>query len=134
LFPNAVLAQYCAPQYAYGCFGSTPSPIADFIDNFSTTNGVTNISNNGTVCNMQPNNFIYYPGMTVSAAQGCSFGVSMQSGNQYAQGFAIWIDWNSDLDYYDSDELVYSSNVSTPSTGTNQFTGTIQVLQQQVLV
>ena len=37
LFPNAVFAQYCAPQYAYGCFGNFPSPIADYINNFSTT-------------------------------------------------------------------------------------------------
>jgi gliding motility-associated-like protein len=123
LFPNAVLAQYCAPQYAYGCIGNNPSPIADFINNFSTTNGVTNITNNNTGCNGQPNNFIYNAGMTVSVAQGCSFGVSMRSGNTYAQGFAIWIDWNSDLDYNDTGELVYSS----PNSGTNQFTGTIQV-------
>jgi gliding motility-associated-like protein len=123
LSPNAVLAQYCAPQYAYGCVGNFPTPIADFINNFSTTNGVTNITNNNTGCNGQPNNFIYNAGMTVSVAQGCSFGVSMQSGNQFSQGFAIWIDWNSDLDYNDTGELVYSS----PNSGTNQFTGTIQV-------
>jgi gliding motility-associated-like protein len=123
LFPNAVFAQYCAPQYAYGCVGNFPTPIADFINNFSTTNGVTNITNNNTGCNGQPNNFIYNAGMTVSVAQGCSFGVSMQSGNTYAQGYAIWIDWNSDLDYNDAGELVYSS----PNFGTNQFTGTIQV-------
>ena len=123
LCPNAVFAQYCAPQYAYTCLGNNPSPIADYINSFSTTNGVTNITNNNTSCNMQPNNFIYNAGMTVSAAQGCSFGVSMQSGNTFAQGFAIWIDWNSDLDYNDTGELVYSS----PNSGTNQFTGTIQV-------
>ena len=123
LFPNAVLAQYCAPQYAYGCFGNFPSPIADYINNFSTTDGVANITNNNTGCNMQPNNFIYNAGMTVSVAQGCSFGVSMRSGNTFAQGFAIWIDWNQDLDYNDTGELVYSS----PGSGTTLFTGTIQV-------
>lgn len=123
LFPNAVLAQYCAPQYAYGCVGNFPTPIADYINNFSTTNGVTNITNNNTGCNGQPNNFIYNAGMTVSVAQGCSFGVSMRSGNTFAQGFAIWIDWNQDLDYNDTGELVYSS----PGSGTTLFTGTIQV-------
>jgi hypothetical protein len=59
LCANEVLAQYCAPQYAFGCLGNNPSPIADFINNFSTTNGVTNITNNNSGCNMQPNNFIY---------------------------------------------------------------------------
>ena len=122
--PNAVLAQYCAPQYTYGCQISSPVT-ADFIENFSTTNGVTNITNNNTGCNMQPNNFIYNAGMTVSVAQGCSFGVSMRSGNQFAQGFAIWIDWNLDLDYNDAGELVYSS--PSPGAAPTQFAGTIQV-------
>ena len=106
---SLLFAQYCAPQYTYGCQINSPVT-ADYINKFSTTNGVANITNNNTGCNMQPNNFIYYAGMTVSAAQGCSFGVSMKSGNAYPQGFAIWIDWNSDFDYNDAGELVFSSN------------------------
>jgi gliding motility-associated-like protein len=115
-------AQYCAPQYQYVCDG--PSPLtADFINNFSTSNGVTNITNNNTGCNNQPNNFIYYSGMTVTATQGCSFNVSMQCGSQFSQGFGIWIDWNQDLDYNDAGEFVYNSGTS----GFGVYTGTIQV-------
>ena len=115
-------AQYCAPQYAASCQGLSPYT-ADFINNFSTSGGITNITNNNSGCNFQPNNFIYYQNQTVTATQGCSFNVSMQCGPEFQQGFAIWIDWNNDLDYNDAGELVYSS----PGYGNQTFTGTIQV-------
>jgi len=119
---NIGWAQYCAPQYAASCQGPSPYT-ADFINNFSTSGGITNITNNNSGCNFQTNNFIYYPAQTVTATQGCSFNVSMQCGPEFAQGFAIWIDWNNDFDYNDAGELVYSS----PASGNQTFTGTIQV-------
>ena len=119
---SSLHAQYCIPQYQYDCQMSSPTT-ADYINNFSTSNGVTNITNNNTACNMQPNNFIYYPGLTVTATQGCSFNVSMQCGSTFAQGFGVWIDWNQDLDYNDAGEFVYNSG----SSGFNVFTGTVQV-------
>ncbi len=125
-FSGKLHAQYCAPQYNYPCFQSSPEVTADFINNFSTSNGITNIVNNNTACNGQPNNFIYYSNMTVTATQGCSFNVSMQSGNSlgdFPQGFGIWIDWNQDLDYSDAGEYVYNSGGSSNSV----YTGTIQV-------
>ncbi|HOY49919.1 MAG TPA: GEVED domain-containing protein, partial [Flavobacteriales bacterium] len=115
--------QYCAPQYNYPCEQSTGSPTADYINNFSTSNGITNIVNNNTACNGQPNNFIYYSNMTVTATQGCSFNVSMQCGSTYQQGFGIWVDWNQDLDYSDAGEYAYNSGAS----GFQVFNGTIQV-------
>lgn len=118
--PNAY-GQYCAPQYAASCQGPSPYT-ADFINNFSTSNGITNITNNNSGCNLQPNNFIYYPNQTVTATQGCSFNVSMQCGPEFNQGFAIWIDWNQDLDYNDAGEMCFSNG----PTG-NVINGVIQV-------
>lgn len=46
----------------------------------------------------------------------------MQAGSEFNQGFAIWIDWNQDLDYNDPGELVFSN----APTG-NVVNGTIQV-------
>jgi len=116
-----VYSQYCTPQYNASCQGPTPYT-ADFINNFSTSLGVTNIVNNNTGCNFQANNFIYYPGQIVTATQGCSFNVSMQCGPEFLQGFAIWIDWNQDLDYNDVGEMVFSNAPTT-----NVVNGTIQV-------
>lgn len=116
-------AQYCTPQYTAPCVG--PAPLtADYINNFSTSGGIVNIVNNNSGCNGQPNSFIYYANQTVSAAQGCSFNVSMQAGQTQAfqQGFAIWVDWNNDSDYNDAGELVFSS----PPT-LNVVNGTIQI-------
>ncbi len=113
--------QYCTPQYEASCQGPAPYT-ADFINNFSTSNGITNITNNNTGCNFQPNNFIYYGNQTVTATQGCSFNVSMQCGSEFDQGFAIWIDWNQDLDYNDAGELCFSN----APTG-NVVNGVIQV-------
>jgi large repetitive protein len=104
--------QYCAPQYGATCYDpSLLIPTADFINNFSTSNGITNITNNNSGCNFQPNNFIYYSNQTVTATQGCSFNVSMRAGQieAFPQGFAIWIDWNNDLDYNDAGEMVFSN-------------------------
>ena len=71
-------AQYCLPTFSVGCTSS------DIINNFSTTGGISNITNNGTGCNGTfPNNYIYYSGMTVSQVQGLSFNVSMQSGSSF---------------------------------------------------
>jgi gliding motility-associated-like protein len=120
VFPS-VYGQYCAPQYSASCQGPSPYT-ADFINNFSTSLGVTNISNNNSGCNFQPDNFIYYPNQTVTATQGCSFNVSMQCGPEFTQGFAIWIDWNQDLDYNDVGEMVFSNAPTN-----NVITGTIQV-------
>ncbi|MCB0819110.1 MAG: gliding motility-associated C-terminal domain-containing protein [Bacteroidetes bacterium] len=118
----SAFSQYCAPQYAASCQGPSPYT-ADFINNFSTSGGITNITNNNSGCNFQTNNFIYYSNQTVTATQGCSFNVSMQCGPEFQQGFAIWVDWNADNDYSDAGELVYSS----PSAGYQTFTGTVQV-------
>ncbi|GBL36003.1 hypothetical protein EMGBS15_15980 [Filimonas sp.] len=115
-------AQYCMPTYTNYC---SPLPsFADYIDNFSTTGAISNITNNGTGCNgSSPNNYIYYSSMTVSQVQGLSFNVSLQSGSTFGQGFRIWVDYNNDFDFADPGEDVYQSGTS----GIGVFTGSITI-------
>ena len=99
----SINAQYCIPTYSFACSSN------DFIDNFSTTGGIANITNNATGCNGgAPNNYIFNSGMAVSQIQGLQFNFSVQSGTQWSQGFRIWIDWNQDLDF--NDELIEDKN------------------------
>ncbi len=110
-------AQYCFPTYSIACTSS------DYIENFSTTGGVTNISNLMSGCNGGlPNNYIQV-NQTVAQIQGLSFNFSVQAGAAFGQGHRIWIDWNQDLDFADPGEDVYVS----PSSGTQAYTGTITV-------
>jgi hypothetical protein len=111
---NSIKAQYCNPSLNCNISSS-------FINNFSTTGGSTNITNNSTGCNGQPGSYIFYSGQTVTQTQGLSINFSVQSTSN--QGFRIWVDWNNDGDFVDSGEDVYAS----PTFGTNAFTGTIIV-------
>ena len=123
-FPSEIFAQYCNPAYIASCLTNIPEPVADFIDDFSTTGAVVNISNLNTGCNGSfPENYTYHSGMNLTIAQGCNFTASMQSGQSFAQGFGIWIDWNQDLDFNDAGEYCYNSGAF----GTNVFTGIVNV-------
>ena len=109
-FTTGTSTCYCIPVYLDGSCGSE-----DFIDDFSTTGGTTNITNNNSGCTTNANNYTYFSGQTVTAQQGNSFNVSMQCGDAYAEGFAIWVDWNIDGDFADAGEYVFNSGVATLS-------------------
>src|SRR5689334_5602924 len=69
--------------------------INDFINSFNTSGANWNITNNGSGCNGLPNNYIYYGcNHYLNVSPGQSITCSMQSGNTFIQGFAIFIDWN----------------------------------------
>ncbi len=100
--------QACVPTYNNACtaFGG------DFIDDFSTTLGVTNISNLGTGCNgALPNNLTVFP-MTVSQVQGQSFDFSIGFSPQWTEGVRIFVDWNQDNDFLDLGEDVWNGITS----------------------
>jgi len=115
---NLASAQYCVPTFSIGCTSN------DLINNFSTTGGLTNISNLATGCNgVIPNVYTYNSTMTVSQVQGANVNFSVQSGPTWSQGFGIWVDWNQDYDFADAGEFVYSS----PGSATTPFLGIIPV-------
>ncbi|MBS1777328.1 MAG: immunoglobulin domain-containing protein, partial [Bacteroidetes bacterium] len=118
LWASHAEAQYCLPTYSVACSSD------DYINNFSTTLGLSNITNNNTGCNgAAPNNFTFFSSMVVSQVQGQSFNFSVQSGSSWSQGFRIWVDWNQNGTFGDPGEAVWVS----PSTGTGVYTGTINV-------
>ncbi|MDX1350284.1 MAG: GEVED domain-containing protein, partial [Putridiphycobacter sp.] len=110
---------YCIPTYGTVC--NSPST-NDLINNFSTTGGITNISNLNSGCNFLPDNYQNVP-QFVTTTPGSIINFSVQCGATYQQGFAIWIDWNQDLDFNDPGEKVYES----PTAGFQVFTGSFTV-------
>ncbi len=109
--------QACTPTYAFDCSS------ADFINNFSTTGGTTNISNLNTGCNGTLPTNLTVINQTVGQIQGLSFGFTVQGGTTWSQGFRIFVDWNQDNDFLDPGEDVYNSVTSA----TTAFSGTINI-------
>ncbi len=101
----------------------------DFIDDFSTSGAVVNIANNNTSCSANAGNYTYFSGITGSANVGSTFNISLQSGPDYLQGFAIWMDWNIDGDFKDLGEYAFQSG--TPTTAI--VNGTITVPETATL-
>lgn len=118
---------YCMPGYTQP--GCNCTATWDFINNFWTTGGSTNITNLNSGCNgVLPNNYHYFVGMVVSVMPGGSFGVNIQCAapgtgcsSTYQHGMRIWVDWNNDGDYYDANENAYNTGTS----GFQVFSGTI---------
>ncbi len=125
LFHGTILAQaglgpapYCMPLYSNipcnqpGASNTVGNFINDFVDSFNTTGGVTNITNNNSVCQTQnlggtPQNYFFTscptflrvnPGQVITA--------NVRSGIIYDQGFAIYIDWNNNGVYANPGEQV----------------------------
>ncbi len=110
---------YCSGSF----FSSGCASFGDYIQSFSTTGGITNITNNSTGCGS--GSYTFYSSMSVTAVQGTSFNFSItntpSSGNEY---FNIWVDWNDDGDFTDAGESMYTSG-STSASAT--ITGSITV-------
>jgi len=112
-------AQSCLPVYSVFCSSS------DYIDNVSTTGGVTNITNNATGCTgAAPNNYTDYSATQIlTIAPGGTFNFTVQAGTVFSQGFRIWLDYNADGDFYDAGEDSWNSGFAS----TSAFTGSITV-------
>jgi len=109
---------YCTPVYSFLCSS------ADYINNFSTTLGSTNITNNGSGCNGNPNNYIDYSATQIlTVTPGNTFDLSVQAGTAYDQGFTVWIDYNDNGSFTDPGENVWNSGFAS----TSAFTGSITV-------
>ncbi|MBK8600712.1 MAG: fibronectin type III domain-containing protein [Flavobacterium sp.] len=94
---------------------STSTSTTSYINNFSTTGGITNITNNGS--GFSPTG---YGNFLVQSASQQPYGTvnfsSAYVGGTF--GFNIWIDWNNDYDFDDIGEKVYGSgNFFASNTG-----------------
>jgi len=93
---------YCQPQYMtvpcnQGGPSNSPSAyVNDNINDFSTTGAIVNISNLNSGCNGMANNYIYYCQHNLQVNPGTAVTCNLKAGINFAQGFAIFIDWNQD--------------------------------------
>jgi len=87
-----------------------------YINNFSTTGGSTNITNNNT--GYSPSGYGTYMGLTATQMQNNSINFSITGDGSGTYGFAIWVDWNQDGDFSDAGERVFvTSSYSTSTSG-----------------
>ncbi len=101
--------------FTTGYCASTGSSNTTYINNFSTTGGITNITNNGSGFSAAG-----YGNFTAQSASQQPYGTvnfsSAYVGGTF--GFNFWIDWNNDLDFDDVGEKVYGSgNYFASNTG-----------------
>ncbi|HEY0108804.1 MAG TPA: GEVED domain-containing protein, partial [Fibrella sp.] len=98
-----------------GYCSSTSTNSTDYIDNFSTSGGFLNISNIGS--GYSPGGYGNFTGQVVSQTAGSSinFTAVYFDGVIYTYGFAIWVDWNNDLDFTDPGEAVYAPGTTAAS-------------------
>jgi gliding motility-associated-like protein len=127
--PGVGPAPYCFPMYsAIPCNqpGPSNSPgngINDFINSFNTTGGIVNITNNNSGCNAQTfpgqglRNYFYF-GCThyLQANPGQVITCNFQSGITFAQGFAVFVDWDQNNTFNTTNERVVTTGV--PAAGT----------------
>ncbi|WP_313804345.1 GEVED domain-containing protein [Flavobacterium sp.] len=86
---------------------STSTGSSYFINQFSTTGGSTNITNNAS--GYSATGFGNFTAMNVSQAPygTVNFSFTLTGGSS---GVNIWVDWNNDFDFDDAGEKVYGSN------------------------
>lgn len=112
--PGTFTSTYCA---------STSTSSTGFINSFSTTGGITNITNNTT--GYTTGGYTNYSAQSVSqyAATAINFSLSLGSGTGLGTGIAIFVDWNNDGDFLDSGESVYAPGAYSYTTvNTGSFT------------
>jgi len=118
-----VPAPYCTANFSGGCAQPGPSNtpgnfVNDFIHSFITFGGGSNISNLNTGCFNMGTGYIYYCNKYLGAMPGAVITCSIQIGNDYAQGIAIFVDWNQDNTFVMPTERVGTSAVIPGGTWT----------------
>lgn len=92
---------YCAPTNTNSTY---------YLNNFATTGGITNITNNNS--GLSPNGYgNFYNQYQVSQLPGSSinFTGSFGSSSSYSFGVKIWVDWNQNGSFNDPGELMYTT-------------------------
>ncbi|MBN2777206.1 MAG: hypothetical protein JXR36_06175 [Bacteroidales bacterium] len=90
-----------------------------YIDDFSTTNATTNITNNNT--SADPSGYGDYTSLSASAQISATVNFYIGGGGG-SHHFGIWIDWNQDGDFSDANEEVFLNNSSYEFNETGSFT------------
>ncbi|MBI2967648.1 MAG: T9SS type A sorting domain-containing protein [Bacteroidetes bacterium] len=94
----------CVPTYSNSCVTSD-----DYIDGVD----FAGISNSGTGCNGNPDNYIYYSTDTGKVTRGTANNITITPTTIYQQGIGVWIDFNRNGSFGDAGEFVFSSPPTT---------------------
>ena len=105
------LTGYCA---------STSSGTTYYISNFVTTGGITNISNLSNA--ISAGGYGNFTAQSISASPSSVIGFTTTIVGGSTHGFAIYIDFNNDLDFLDTGEKVFSTTGYLASPISNSFT------------
>jgi hypothetical protein len=116
--PSTVGLSYCIPL--------APSTTTSFVDSFSTTGGITNITN--TITGFTTGGYANYSSQFSCSqypSSSINYSITSKRTDSLDQTFFyyIWIDWNNDVDFTDAGETI----VATTSYQGGPFTGTIAV-------
>ena len=104
---------YCEPSFS--------NPSDDYISNFVTTGGTTNISNSSTYVSGGYSDYYSSQSASIDAGETLSCTVTSSS-TQWSYGHAIWVDWNKDCEFSSDERVSY-----TTSTATGNWTGSFVV-------
>jgi hypothetical protein len=106
----------CAATHTSGC------GVGDLIQNFSTTGGITNITNLASGCSA--GNYGNFTAQVVTVPFSGAFNFTVQAGPLYSQSFGIWIDSNQDGNFSVTENVYISPGASTaPFAGSINTTG-----------
>ena len=104
---------YCEPSFS--------SPSDDYISNFATTGGTTNINNSSSYVTGGYSD--YYNDYSASIDAGGTLSCTVTpSSTQWKYGHAIWVDWNKDYEFTSDERVAY-----TTSTASGNWTGSVVV-------
>ena len=103
------------------CEPSFSSPSDDYISNFTTTGGTTNINNSSTYVTGGYSDYYSTQSASIDAGETLSCTVTSSS-TQWSYGHAIWVDWNKDYEFSSDERVAY-----TTSTATGNWTGSFVV-------
>lgn len=109
-------SSWTSTSFFTGYCASNSSGSSYYVNNFSTSGGTANITNNGS--GLSSGGYGNFTAQSVSqvASGSISFSTAITGGSS---GFNIWVDWNNDLDFNDAGEKVYASGAYVSSaTGT----------------
>jgi hypothetical protein len=105
-------AQYCTT----GLYNTSSCDAVsqDYIQSFSTTGGATNITNNATGCTVLPN-YTFYSAQTHTGVQGATVNFSITNTPSFTEFYKIWVDWDNNGVFNDTDERMFSPTTGTPA-------------------
>lgn len=114
---KATAQTYCTSGlYWYPCYYGYMT-----INGFSTTGGITNITQNTPGCGNSGTGYTYYSTQVHSGAPGSTVNFTFVNNPNYNTEIGIWVDWNTDGTFATT-EKVYTGNVNWNQSKTGSFT------------